>query len=176
MNRLAKEYKGIQRRLAESEWLEAMWPVMEEEEEEEGAETETGDSEGGNLSEWVARFWGPEGTPFEGFLLEVTLSVDVRRYPLTAPRVAFRRRTVAHPNVQYESGEICLDVLKEAWTPVYGLVDLVGAVRRLLGEPGLESPLDVDMARVYAEDYAAYEQVVRYRLMEASAGVRRADS
>lgn len=53
---------------------------------------------------------------------------------------------ICHPNVQWETGEICLDVLKEAWSPVLGVVGALECVIRLLGEPGVDSPLNVDVA------------------------------
>lgn len=41
---------------------------------------------------------------------------------------------------------MCLDVLKENWTPVLGVVGVLEAVGRLLGEPGVDSPLGVEVA------------------------------
>jgi peroxin-4 len=53
---------------------------------------------------------------------------------------------ICHPNVHFQTGEICLDVLKENWTPVLGIVGALESVVRLLGEPGVDSPLNVDVA------------------------------
>lgn len=51
-----------------------------------------------------------------------------------------------HPNVALETGEICLDLLKDAWTPAYSVLECVRAVRMLLSCPGIDSPLNVDVA------------------------------
>lgn len=48
--------------------------------------------------------------------------------------------------MDFKTGEICLDLLKEEWTPVLGIVGALEAVGRLLGEPGLDSPLNVEVA------------------------------
>jgi len=48
--------------------------------------------------------------------------------------------------VKWETGEICLDVLGERWTPVLGVVGALESIGRLLGEPGVDSPLNVDVA------------------------------
>lgn len=48
--------------------------------------------------------------------------------------------------MKFETGEICLDVLKENWTPILGVVGSLEAVARLLGEPGLDSPLNLEVA------------------------------
>lgn len=46
---------------------------------------------------------------------------------------------------------MCLDVLKENWTPVLGIVGALECVGRLLGEPGVDSPLNVDVAALYRQ-------------------------
>jgi peroxin-4 len=53
---------------------------------------------------------------------------------------------VVHPNIALDSGEICLDLLKEAWTPAYSVLECVRAVRMLLALPETDSPLNVDVA------------------------------
>jgi peroxin-4 len=66
-------------------------------------------------------------------------------YPNTPPTVTFVTR-ICHPNVKFETGEICLDVLKENWTPILGVVGSLEAVGRLLEEPGVDSPLNLEVA------------------------------
>jgi peroxin-4 len=53
---------------------------------------------------------------------------------------------VVHANVALETGEICLDLLKDAWTPAYTVLECVRAVRQLLACPAVDSPLNVDVA------------------------------
>ncbi|KAI1500087.1 ubiquitin-conjugating enzyme/RWD-like protein [Biscogniauxia marginata] len=74
------------------------------------------------------------------------LSIDIPpTYPLQPPRIVFRT-PVVHANVALQTGEICLDLLKEAWTPAYSVLESVRAVRMLLGCPEIDSPLNVDVA------------------------------
>jgi peroxin-4 len=68
-------------------------------------------------------------------------------YPIAPPTVTFVTR-ICHPNVKWETGEVCLDVLKENWTPVLGVLGALESVGRLLGEPGVDSPLNVDVANL----------------------------
>lgn len=51
-----------------------------------------------------------------------------------------------HANVNLQTGEICLDLLKDAWTPAYSVLECVRAVRMLLSAPGIDSPLNIDVA------------------------------
>ncbi|KAI0176225.1 ubiquitin-conjugating enzyme/RWD-like protein [Hypoxylon sp. FL1284] len=76
------------------------------------------------------------------WLLDISIPAT---YPLQAPRIAFRT-PVVHANVALRGGEICLDLLKEAWTPAYSVLECVRAVRLLLSCPETDSPLNVDVA------------------------------
>lgn len=53
---------------------------------------------------------------------------------------------IVHANVSLQTGEICLDLLKDAWTPAYSVFQCVRAVRLLLAAPAVDSPLNVDVA------------------------------
>lgn len=54
---------------------------------------------------------------------------------------------IVHPNISLETGEICLDLLGDAWTPAYSVLETVRAVRDgLLPHPEVDSPLNVDVA------------------------------
>ncbi|KAI0004000.1 ubiquitin-conjugating enzyme/RWD-like protein [Xylariaceae sp. FL0662B] len=74
------------------------------------------------------------------------LSIEIpASYPLQAPKMTFRT-PVVHANIALPTGEICLDLLKEAWTPAYSVLECVRAVRMLLSYPETDSPLNVDVA------------------------------
>ncbi|KAL6869593.1 E2 ubiquitin-protein ligase peroxin 4 [Amphichorda felina] len=66
-------------------------------------------------------------------------------YPLQPPRMRFVT-SIVHPNIALQTGEICLDLLKDAWTPTYSVLECVRAVRMLLSYPEVDSPLNVDVA------------------------------
>ena len=93
-----------------------------------------------------------------------SLSIAVgTSYPSAAPEMRFVT-PICHANVNFRTGEICLDLLKEAWTPAYGLVSTLEAVQQLLtagGEP--DSPLNIDLARLIRDgDVVAAEALVRF--------------
>ncbi|KAI5866894.1 ubiquitin-conjugating enzyme/RWD-like protein [Durotheca rogersii] len=117
---------------------------------EKERETETGIERLGPVSEGELLHWeaviNGRGVGFgydEGrWLLDIAIPVT---YPLQPPRIAFRT-PVVHANVALRGGEICLDLLKDAWTPAYSVLECVRAVRMLLACPETDSPLNVDVA------------------------------
>ncbi|KAK0657226.1 ubiquitin-conjugating enzyme/RWD-like protein [Cercophora newfieldiana] len=76
------------------------------------------------------------------WLLRITIPTT---YPLQPPQMVFAT-PIVHPNVALQTGEICLDLLKDAWTPAYSVLECVRAVRTLLSYPEVDSPLNVDVA------------------------------
>jgi len=76
------------------------------------------------------------------WLLRITIPPT---YPLAPPQMAFAT-PIVHANVALQTGEICLDLLKDAWTPAYSVLECVRAVRTLLAYPEVDSPLNVDVA------------------------------
>ena len=69
---------------------------------------------GDNLYEWVSTILSPPGSAYEGgvFFLDIHFSPE---YPFKPPKVAFRTR-IYHCNINSQ-GVICLDILKDNWSP-----------------------------------------------------------
>ncbi|EGG21508.1 Ubiquitin-conjugating enzyme E2-23 kDa [Cavenderia fasciculata] len=70
---------------------------------------------GDNLYEWMSTILGPEGTPYQGgvFFLHITFPTD---YPFKPPKIQFKTK-IYHCNIN-SNGDICLDILKNNWSPV----------------------------------------------------------
>ena len=69
---------------------------------------------GDNIYEWVSTILGPPGSVYEGgvFFLDIHFSPE---YPFKPPKVTFRTR-IYHCNINSQ-GIICLDILKDNWSP-----------------------------------------------------------
>ncbi|XP_021731446.1 ubiquitin-conjugating enzyme E2 10-like [Chenopodium quinoa] len=67
-----------------------------------------------DMFHWQARIYGPNESPYAGgvFLVNIHFPPD---YPFKPPKVAFKTK-VFHPNIN-SNGSICLDILKEKWSP-----------------------------------------------------------
>nr|AAT12398.1 ubiquitin-conjugating enzyme E2-17KDa [Antonospora locustae] len=74
-----------------------------------------------NILTWCAVIIGPKDTFFEDGTFSLILSFK-ESYPQSPPEVKFVSK-VFHPNV-YASGDLCLDILKNRWSPTYDVCNL----------------------------------------------------
>ena len=69
---------------------------------------------GDDLFHWQATIMGPDDSPYSGgvFFLDIHFPAD---YPFKPPKVSFTTR-IYHCNIN-SNGGICLDILKDQWSP-----------------------------------------------------------
>ncbi|KAF2762733.1 UBC-like protein [Pseudovirgaria hyperparasitica] len=113
------------------------------------------------LMKWTAIMDGVEGTPYEGgrWLLGINIPSN---YPHTPPEITFKT-PICHPNVNFKTGEICLDLLKTAWTPAYTISSTMTCIHQLLTDGAADSPLNMDIAMLIRQgDKAGAENLIRF--------------
>ena len=111
-----------------------------------------------NIRNWLGMIKGPNDTPFEGFYFEIEITIP-DNYPIEAPIAKFRT-PIFHPNVKFQDGQICLNILKDEWTPVWGVQTMCSAIQQLLSDPAPNSPLNT-----LAGNLLRYNDNVGYRSM-----------
>ncbi len=62
---------------------------------------------------------------------------------MTPPKVYFLTK-IYHPNIHWETGEVCLDILKNEWSSKWSLSMIGKALSSLLFDPNADSPLNCD--------------------------------
>ncbi|KAH8757548.1 ubiquitin-conjugating enzyme/RWD-like protein [Diaporthe sp. PMI_573] len=111
-----------------------------------------------NLRYFDVTIDGPDSSPYQGgtFKLELFLPDD---YPMTPPKIRFLTK-IFHPNVD-KLGRICLDVLKNNWSPALQIRTILLSIQALLGAPNPDDPLAADVAKSWKEDEKAAIETAR---------------
>jgi ubiquitin-conjugating enzyme (huntingtin interacting protein 2) len=65
------------------------------------------------------------------FVIDIVIPNE---YPFSPPKMKFIT-PIYHPNVSSQTGAICLDILKDAWTPVLTLKTALISLQSLLCDP-----------------------------------------
>lgn len=110
---------------------------------------------GDSLNELQAVLKGPSDTPYEGGKFDLYIKIP-NQYPFSPPSVKFKTK-IYHPNIDH-NGNICLDVLKNQWSPSLTMEKVMLSISSLLNDPNPDDPLRSDVARIYKSDRDTYNK------------------
>jgi len=113
---------------------------------------------GDNMFQWQATIMGPGESPYAGgvFFLSITFPTD---YPFKPPKVSFTTK-IYHPNIN-ANGSICLDILRDQWSPALTISKVLLSICSMLTDPNPDDPLVPDIAHLYKTDRPRYEATAR---------------
>merc|ERR1711879_500634 len=90
------------------------------------------DENGLDMFNWTGVLIGPDNTPYEGGKFGLKFSFPPE-YPLKPPKVSFTTK-IFHCNVN-DKGGICLDILKDAWSPALSIDKVCMSIQVLMSSP-----------------------------------------
>jgi len=113
------------------------------------ANTSAGPVSDSDLFNWKATIIGPEDSPYAGglFFLNIHFPSD---YPFKPPRLQFTTK-LYHPNINGNGG-ICLDILKDQWSPALTISKVLLSICSLLTDANPDDPLVPEIATMYKKD------------------------
>lgn len=107
---------------------------------------------------WTAVIIGPPNTAYENGTFSLLLTFD-EGYPSHPPEVTFISE-MFHPNI-YPNGDLCLDILKNRWSPSYDVLGVLLSIQSLLNDPNIKSPANIEAAKMFEEDIEEYNNRVK---------------
>lgn len=81
-------------------------------------------------------------------------------YPFKPPKMKFDTK-VYHPNISSQTGAICLDILKDNWTPVLTLKTSLISLQSLLFDAQPNDPQDAEVAKHYLADRKSFDATAK---------------
>ena len=112
----------------------------------------------GDMYRWDAMIIGPTESPYSGgvFKLSIHFPTD---YPFKPPKVIFETK-IYHPNVS-PTGAICLDILKDQWSPALTIGKVLLSICSLLNDANPKDPLMPEVADQYTNDRAGFDRTAK---------------
>ena len=113
---------------------------------------------GDDIRHWIATIIGPKDSNYEGGIFKLDIKFP-DNYPFAHPKIFFITK-IFHPNIDYR-GDICLDTIKERWTPIMNISKALLSICSLLDDPNPDDPLEPSIARIYKTDREKYNELAK---------------
>jgi len=108
----------------------------------------------------IGKIKGPQGTPYEGGVFEIDIHIP-KQYPFEPPKMRFNTK-IWHPNISSQTGAICLDILKDQWSPALTIKTALLSLQALLCSPEPGDPQDAEVAKMYKEDKSNFDRTAKF--------------
>ena len=110
-----------------------------------------------DITKLVCIIYGPHDSDYEGGIFRLNVNFT-NKYPFEPPNIRFITK-IYHPNVSFQSGDICVDILKAYnWSPALSFYKILLSIQSLLTDANPDSPLNGDAANLYRKDRREYRK------------------
>ena len=107
-----------------------------------------------DFTHWKGTITGPKDTPYETGIFTIDIKIP-NDYPFQPPKMKFITK-IWHPNISSQTGAICLDVLKDEWSPALTLRTTLLSLQALLSSPNPSDPQDAIVAQQYIKSHSQF--------------------
>ena len=117
-----------------------------------------------DIRHWKGRIKGPIDTCYQGGIFDVDIVIP-NDYPFKPPKMKFDTK-IWHPNISSVTGAICLDILKNEWTPALTIRTALISLQALMCEPVPNDPQDAVVAKQYISDIKLFNETAKHWVEE----------
>jgi ubiquitin-conjugating enzyme (huntingtin interacting protein 2) len=103
---------------------------------------------------------GSSGTPYENGVFHIDIQINPQ-YPFEPPKMKFITK-IWHPNISSQTGAICLDILKDQWSPALTIKTALLSLQALLCSPEPDDPQDAEVARMYKTNREEFDRTAKF--------------
>lgn len=113
-----------------------------------------------SIQQFHVIFHGPSDTPYAGGIWKVRVELP-DQYPIKSPSIGFMNK-IYHPNIDESSGSVCLDVINQTWSPMFGLLNIFeNFLPHLLRYANPSDPLNTEASNLMTKDESKYIETVK---------------
>ena len=107
---------------------------------------------------WQATIIGPESTPYHGGVFKLSIKIPPE-YPFWAPHIKFITK-IYHCNIN-SNGSICLDILKDKWSPAMTISQVLLSICSMMNDPNPNDPFVYDISELFINDREKHDANAR---------------
>jgi ubiquitin-conjugating enzyme E2 D len=108
-----------------------------------------------DIYSWQATIMGPEDSPYQNglFYLKIDFPQD---YPFKSPKIRFVTK-IYHCNIN-SSGGICLDILKDQWSPALTISKVLLSICSMMDDANPDDPLVPEIANLLRKNKKLHDE------------------
>ena len=111
------------------------------------------------IRHWKGKLNGPPDSVYEGGVFQIDIKIP-EKYPYVPPKMQFDTK-IWHPNISSQTGAICLDILKDEWSPALTIRTALLSIQAMLTAAEPNSPQDAVVAAQYKDHRPEFDKKAR---------------